>query len=344
VLVVFVAVVLVRIFAPKPDVWTDDAYVTVHYTTAAPRVPGQVATVQVNDNQLVKTGQILVTLDPRDYQASLSTAEATLERDQALLVDASATVARQPALILEQEAAVDAARARLDFARINKKRYENLAATGAGTAQQHQEADSTLAQDEASLQGTTAALEAARRQMDILRAQVLSAQATVASDKARLEQAKLNLSYTRIVAPLDGMVGEKTVQVGNYVSSGAVMLTAVPLDQMYIQANYRELDLRHVRSGQHVTIHVDAYDIDLDGIVDSVPPASGAVFSPIPPNNATGNFTKIVQRLPVKIVVSPNQKLAELLRVGFSVETTIHTGLEDVVGEQSGSLSRVTAH
>jgi len=344
VLVVFVAVVLVRIFAPKPDVWTDDAYVTVHYVTVAPRVPGQVATVQVNDNQLVKTGQILVTLDPRDYQASLAMAEATLERDQALLVDASATVARQPALILEQEAAVDAARARLDFARINKKRYENLAATGAGTAQQHQEAGSTLAQDEASLQGTTAALEAARRQMDILRAQVLSAQATVASDKARLEQAKLNLSYTRIVAPLDGMVGEKTVQVGNYVSSGAVMLTVVPLDQMYIQANYRELDLRHVRSGQHVTIHVDAYDIDLDGIVDSVPPASGAVFSPIPPNNATGNFTKIVQRLPVKIVVSPTQKLAKLLRVGFSVETTIHTGLEDVVGEQSGSLSRVTAH
>ena len=344
VLVVFVAVVLVRIFAPKPDVWTDDAYATVHYVTVAPRVPGQVATVEVNDNQLVKTGQILVTLDPRDYQASLAMAEATLERDQALLVDASATVARQPALILEQEAAVDAARARLDFARINKKRYENLAATGAGTAQQHQEADSTLAQDEASLQGTTAALEAARRQMDILRAQVLSAQATVASDKARLEQAKLNLSYTRIVAPLDGMVGEKTVQVGNYVSSGAVMLTVVPLDQMYIQANYRELDLRHVRSGQHVTIHVDAYDIDLDGIVDSVPPASGAVFSPIPPNNATGNFTKIVQRLPVKIVVSPTQKLAKLLRVGFSVETTIHTGLEDVVGEQSGSVSRVTAH
>jgi membrane fusion protein (multidrug efflux system) len=344
VLVVFVAVVLVRIFAPKPDVWTDDAYVTVHYVTVAPRVPGQVATVEVNDNQLVKTGQILVTLDPRDYQASLAMAEATLERDQALLVDASATVARQPALVLEQEAAVDAARARLDFARINKKRYENLAATGAGTAQQHQEADSTLAQDEASLQGTTAALEAARRQMDILRARVLSAQATVASDKARLEQAKLNLSYTRIVTPLDGIVSEKTVQVGNYVSSGAVMLTVVPLDQMYIQANYRELDLLHVRSSQHVTIHVDAYDIDLDGIVDSIPPASGAVFSPIPPNNATGNFTKIVQRLPVKIVVSPNQKLAKLLRVGFSVETTIHTGLEDVVGEQSGSLSRVTAH
>jgi membrane fusion protein (multidrug efflux system) len=180
--------------------------------------------------------------------------------------------------------------------------------------------------------------------MDILREQVLSKQATVASDKARLEQARLNLSYTRIVAPLDGMVGEKTVQVGNYVSPGAAMFTVVPLDQVYIQANYRELDLRHVRGGQHVTIHVDAYDIDLDGIVDSVPPTSGAAFSPIPPNNATGNFTKIVQRLPVKIVISPNQKLAKLLRVGFSVETTIHTGLDDVVGEQSGSPNRVTAH
>ena len=188
-----------------------------------------------------------------------------------------------------------------------------------------------------------AALEASRRQMDVLQAQVAFNEASVESDKARLDQVRLNLSYTQIVAPMDGMVGEKTVQVGNYVSPGATMLTVVPLDQVYIEANYRELDLRHVRDGQHVSIHVDAYDIGLDGVVDSVPPASGAAFSPIPPNNATGNFTKIVQRLPVKIVVSPNQPLAKLLRVGFSVETTIHTGLENVVGAQNGSPDRVTA-
>ena len=140
------------------------------------------------------------------------------------------------------------------------------------------------------------------------------------------------------------MVGQKTVQVGDNVSPGATLMTVVPLDAVYIAANYREEDLRHVRSGQRVTIHVDAYDIDLDGVVDSVPPASGATFASIPPNNATGNFTKIVQRLPVKIAVTPGQNLAKLLRVGFSVETTIHTGFENVVDEQSQQSARVTAH
>ncbi len=140
------------------------------------------------------------------------------------------------------------------------------------------------------------------------------------------------------------MVGERSVQVGNYVGPGTTLMTVVPLDQLYINANYREVDLRHVRSGQPVSIHVDAYNIDLDGIVDSLPPASGISFSPIPPNNATGNFTKIVQRLPVKIVLKPGQPLAKLLRVGFSVETTIHTGLENVVGEQRDTSRRVTEH
>jgi membrane fusion protein (multidrug efflux system) len=140
------------------------------------------------------------------------------------------------------------------------------------------------------------------------------------------------------------MVGERSVQVGNYVSPGTTLMTVVPLDQVYIEANYREVALLHVRSGQSVTIHLDAYNIDLRGTVDSVPPASGTSFAPIAPNNATGNFTKIVQRLPVKIVVASGQPLAKLLRVGMSVETTIHTGLEDVVDEQLRSTDRVTGH
>src|SRR6202035_1100010 len=143
---------------------------------------------------------------------------------------------------------------------------------------------------------------------------------------------------------IDGTVGERSVQVGNYVSPGTTLMTVVPLDQVYIEANYREVDLLHIRSGQPVTIHVDAYRIDLRGTVDSVPPASGVSFAPIAPNNATGNFTKIVQRLPVKIVVASGQPLAKLLRVGLSVETTIHTGLEDVVDEQRRSTNRVTGH
>jgi membrane fusion protein (multidrug efflux system) len=344
VVAIFAAVVLYIIFRPRPDVWTDDAYVMVHYATIAPRVSGQVATVPVDDNDVVKTGQVLATLDPRDNETALASAEATVARDRSQLDEISTTVSRQPSIIEEQQAAVAAARAKLTFAQDNARRYGNLAATGAGTMQEHQQADTTLQQAQASLDSADASLDAARRQLDGLKAQTSAAQAAVRADEAQLGQARLNLSYTQILAPIDGMVGERSVQVGNYVSPGTTLMTVVPLDQVYIEANYREVHLLHVRSGQLVTVHLDAYNIDLKGTVDSVPPASGAAFAPIAPNNATGNFTKIVQRLPVKIVVTPGQPLAKLLRVGLSVETTIHTGLEDVVDEQRRSSDLVTRH
>jgi len=344
VVAIFAAVVLYIIFRPRPDVRTADAYVMVHYATVAPRISGQVATVPVDDNDVVKTGQVLATLDPRDNETALASAEAAVARDRSQLDEISATVSRQPSIIAEQQAAVASARAKLAFAQADARRYGNLAVTGAGTTREHQQADSTLQQGQASLDSAEASLDAARRQLDVLKAQRSAAEAAVRADEAQLEQAKLNLSYTQIRAPIDGMVGERSVQVGNYVSPGTTLMTVVPLDQVYIEANYLEVDLRHVRSGQPVTIHLDAYNIDLKGTVDSVPPASGAAFAPIAPNNATGNFTKIVQRLPVKIVVTPGQPLAKLLRVGLSVETTIHTGLEDVVDEQRRSSDRVTGH
>jgi membrane fusion protein, multidrug efflux system len=341
---IFIGAVLYIIFRPRPNVWTDDAYVTVHYAMIAPRISGQVATVLVDDNQVVKTGQMLVTLDPRDNETAIAAAQATLARDRATFDEVSANVIRQISIIEEQKAAVASAAASLQLAHDDARRYGNLATTGAGTVRQHQEADTTLQQDQASLNSAQASLDAAVKQLEVLKAQRLAAAATVKSDVAHLEQAELNLSYTLIRSPLDGMVGERSVQVGDYVGPGTTLMTLVPLDQVYINANYREVDLRHVRSGQPVTIHVDAYNINLDGIVDSLPPASGISFSPIPPNNATGNFTKIVQRLPVKIVLKPSQPLAKLLRVGFSVETTIHTGLENVVGEQRDTSRRVTEH
>ena len=344
VVAIFAAVVLYIIFRSRPDVWTDDAYVMVHYATIAPRISGQVAMVPVDDNEVVKTGQVLATLDPRDNETALASAEAAVARDTSLLNEISANLSRQPSIIEEQQAAVASARARLAFAQDNARRYGNLAATGAGTMQEHQQADTTLAQGQAALDGAEASLAAARRQLDVLKAQRSAAEAAVRADDARLAQARLNLSYTQITAPIDGMVGERSVQVGNYVSPGTTLMTVVPLDQVYIEANYREVAMLHVRSGQPVTIHLDAYNIDLKGTVDSVPPASGAAFAPIAPNNATGNFTKIVQRLPVKIVVTPGQPLAKLLRVGLSVETTIHTGLEDVVDEQRRSSDRLIGH
>jgi membrane fusion protein, multidrug efflux system len=342
VVAIFAAAVLYIIFRPHPDVRTDDAYVTVHYAMIAPRISGQVATVPVDDNYLVKAGQVVATLDPRDNETALASAEAAVARDRSQFDEISGTVSRQPAIIAEQQAAVASARAKLTFAQADARRFDNLAVTGAGTVQEHQQADTTLQQGQASLDSAEASLEAARRQLDVLKAQRSAAEATVRSDEAQLEQAKLNLSYTQIRAPIDGVVGERSVQVGNYVGPGTTLMTVVPLDQVYIEANYLEVDLLHVRSGQPVTIHLDAYDIDLNGTVDSIPPASGAAFAPIAPNNATGNFTKIVQRLPVKIVVMPGQPLAKLLRVGLSVETTIHTGLEDIVDEQRRSSNRTT--
>jgi membrane fusion protein (multidrug efflux system) len=338
----FIGVVLWVIFRPHPDVWTDDAYVAVHYASVAPRVSGQVTTVLVDDNQQVKTGQVLVMLDPRDYAAAMAAADAALARDAAQVAEVTANLVLQPSIISQQEANVEAARANLAFAEPNARRYDFLAATESGTVEQKQKADSELLQAKAQLDSALASLEAARRQLDIIAARKSAAEAVVEADKAQLEQAKLNLSYTQILSPVDGLVGERSVQVGNTVAPGSTLMTVVPLAEVYITANYREVDLLHVRSGQHVTIHVDAYHMDLSGTVEGLAPASGASFAPIQPNNATGNFTKIVQRLPVKINLDPDQPLARLLRVGFSVETTIHTGLQDVVDEQrrSGSLAR----
>jgi membrane fusion protein (multidrug efflux system) len=344
VVAIFVAVVLYTIFRPRPDVWTDDAYVTVHYATIAPRISGRIAAVSVDDNDTVRAGEVLATLDARDNQTAVASAEAALARDTAQFGEVSASVARQPSIIEEQQSAVASARAKLVFAQANARRYGNLAVTGAGTLQEHQQADAALQQDQASLDSSQASLDAARRQLDVLTAQRSAADATIRLDRAQLDQARLNLSYTQILAPIDGIVGERSVQVGNYVSPGTTLMTVVPLDQAYIEANYREVDLLHIRSGQSVTIHLDAYNINLRGTVDSVPPASGTSFAPIAPNNATGNFTKIVQRLPVKIVVASGQPLAKLLRVGLSVETTVHTGLEDVVDEQIRSTKPVTGH
>jgi membrane fusion protein (multidrug efflux system) len=341
-LIVFTAAILAIIFIPGSAVSTDDAYVTVHYATIAPRVSGQIAAVSVDDNQSIQAGEVLATIDDRDFRTALATAEAQLERDRAQADDAFDTIARQPAIIDQSKAQVDSSAAQLTFAQANQRRYRNLSNTGAGTFQDRQQADTALQQAEAALASNKAAEESARRELPIQEARHRAAMAAVESDEAQVEQARLNLSYTQIRAPLDGIVAERSVQVGNYVAPGAALMSVVPPDQIYVLANYRESALRHVLPHQHVKIHVDAYDLDLDGVVESIAPASGAAFAPIEPNNATGNFTKIVQRLPVKILVSPGQHVAKLLRVGLSVETTIDTRLVDLAGEQQGSPSRIT--
>lgn len=328
----FAGIVAWRIFAPHPDVWTDNAYVRVHYAVIAPRVSGQVVAVRVQNDDVVRAGQVLVELDDRDFRAAVNGAEATLGRDRALVENAAAAVERQEPVIEQAKAQVKTAEAQLTFAEADSKRYDYLATTGAGPVKIQQQAESLLHQGRAALDGAKAALEAAQAQLRVLRTQEASAGASVRASKAQLEQAMLNLSYTKILAPVDGMVAQRGVQLGNYVSSGAGLMAVVPLSEIYIEANYREVELKHVQAGQRARIHVDAYDIDLEGRVVGVPAATGATFATIQPDNATGNFTKIVQRLPVQIVIAPNQPLAQLLRVGLSVETTIETHLADVIG------------
>src|SRR5258708_31048866 len=178
-------------------------------------------------------------------------------------------------------------------------------------------------QQQAALASAQATLKLAQRQVEALRAQRKSAVASLGQAEAQRDQAKLNLSYTKILAPVDGMIAQRSVQVGNYVSVGGALMAVVPLSEVYVEANYREVQLGHVQAGQRARIHVDAYNIDLDGKVVDVPAASGTTFATLQPDNATGNFTKIVQRLPIKIVLAPNQPTARLLRVGLSVEATI---------------------
>jgi membrane fusion protein, multidrug efflux system len=201
---IFAATVLFIIFRPRADIRTADAYVMVHYAAIAPRISGQVAAVPVDDNDVVKAGQVLATLDPRDNATALAAAEAAVARDRSQLDEISATTSRQPSIIEEQQAAVESARARLAFAQANARRYRNLATTGAGTMQEHQQADTTLEQDQASLDSAQASLDAVRRQLDVLKAQISATEAAVKADEARLEQATLNLSYTQIRAPIDG--------------------------------------------------------------------------------------------------------------------------------------------
>jgi membrane fusion protein, multidrug efflux system len=331
VIVAFVGVAAVRIYAPTPNVWTDDAYLEVHYATIAPRVAGQVVAVKVDDEDRVKAGQLLVALDDRDYQVALAQAEAQVAAAQASIENVDAQIAVQQAQVEQNESQVEQQQASLAYAAQQSTRYATLAKDGWGTVQNAQQWSSQQRQGEASVKAAQDVLVATARQLTVLKAQRSAAEAKLEQAMAQRDQAKLNLSYTKIRAPMDGMIAERGVQVGNYVSPGTGLMAVVPLSQVYVVANYREVQLQHVKAGQSATIRVDAYNEDLAGTVVDVPAATGMTFTPLEPENATGNFTKIVQRLPVRIDLMPGQPLARLLRVGLSVETTIHTGFANIV-------------
>ena len=330
----FVGGVTWHIVAPKPDVWTDNAYVRVHYAAIAPRVSGQVTAVHVQNDDTVRAGQVLVELDDRDYQTALDQAKADVASAEADIRNTDAQLVEQQSVIAQAEAAIVSDNAAVKFAKDDYDRYKKMTAGRITSVQDAQRAQTVLEQQTAHLQSDRAALAAAHQRIEVLNSARAKAETQITRLQAVEKQAKLNLSYTKVLAPLDGMVAQRGVQVGNYVSSGTGLMAVVPLSELYVEANYREVELKHVQAGQRARIHVDAYDIDLEGTVVGVPAATGATFATIQADNATGNFTKIVQRLPVRIVIAPHQPLARLLRVGLSVETTIETKLADVVAQQ----------
>jgi membrane fusion protein (multidrug efflux system) len=315
---------------------TDDAYVKADSTIIAPKVSGYIAQVLVNDNQPVTAGQLLAKIDDRDFRAALSQAEADVAAAEAAVRNLEAQIALQQPIIEQGTADIAAAEAILKFAREEQARYDGLMKTGSGTVQRAQQTDAALRASNAQLQHAKSGLVAAERKVNVLTTQ--QAQAVAQRDRAHAveQQAALNLSYTAVTAPVDGTVGARSLRVGQFVQAGTQLMAVVPLDAVYVVANFKETQLTHVRSGQPVELTIDGFHgTRLRGHVDSLSPASGLEFALLPPDNATGNFTKIVQRVPVKIVLD-DHKLAGLLRPGMSAEPTVDTKAT-VVAEREAS-------
>jgi len=305
---------------------TDDAYIAADSTTIAPKISGYVSAVLVNTNQPVKQGQLLISIDDRDYKVALAGAQADMQAAQAAIYSDTAQISLQQTRIAAAAATLEGDNARFAFAQLNKRRYASLSASGASTVQNSEQANTDLATAQATLDSDKAGLLGAQRQIDVLNAEIAQAKASLAQSFARAQQAALDLSHCQVRSPYDGVVGNKTVALGDYLQAGTQVMAVVPLDQVYVTANYKETQLSGVLPGQPVRVEVDTFpSLKVTGTVNSISPSSGQEFALLPPDNATGNFTKIVQRVPVKIVLNLNQNLIGKLLPGMSVEPDIDT-------------------
>ena len=277
----------------------------------------------------MKEGELLAEIDPREFTVALSQAIAQENSARARQDDAKANLVRQYALISAAQAQLQSAQAELQFAHQEKTRYHKMATTGAGSQQAAQQATTRVQTMTASVAQAEASLKAAKNMLQVLQAKQSDSDAELTLTQAKKEMAKLNLSYTRITAPIAGVVGKKSLRVGEFVKPGDALMAIVPQDKLYIIANYQETQLQNITQGQTVDISIDTFPGQtLKGYVDSIAPASGASFSPVAPENATGNFTKIVQRIPVKITFDINKESAatmNALRVGMSADVSINT-------------------
>ncbi len=302
---------------------TDDAYVGANLTSIAPHIAGFIEAIPVDDNQLVHAGQLLVRLDARDTRAAVNHALAVVAGARATLGSLHAQLGLQQSIIQQQEADLAARSAQADYAAADAERYRSLATTAAGSRQDQQRTTSLDVQARSAVLSATAAVQAARQRVPVLEAQIAKAEADVAQAEADLDTAHLNLAYTEVRAPIDGYVGNRAAQVGAYVAQGGYLLSIIPARGLWVDANFKEDQLARMAPGRAASVTADILPGHVfHGHVVSLSPGTGALFSVIPPENATGNFTKIVQRLPVRIILDGNDDQLALLRAGLS--TTVH--------------------
>ena len=320
---------------------TDDAYVQSDVSIISPKIEGYIRKVKVADNQQVAEGQILFVIDDRDFKAKVAQAEAAVATEEASVATYESRLKLQQAMIDQAAATVQSAEADLARAQQDYKRYSMLMTSDFASRQRFEQAEADARKTEAALARSRAALAAEQNQLSVLHSQQREEEAKLQQARANLQLAKNDLDNTVIRAPVSGVAGNRAGQVGQYVKAGTQLLSLVPLSRLYVTANFKETQLTRMRPGQIAEVSVDAYpDQTLEGQVESFAPGSGAQFSLLPPDNATGNFTKIVQRVPVRIALPANSALDGLLRPGLSVTVTVdtrHAGHAGIGPEQAAA-------
>ncbi|MBV9286486.1 MAG: HlyD family secretion protein [Hyphomicrobiales bacterium] len=305
---------------------TNDAYVGGDVTPISPHVAGFVAEILIKDNEYVRAGQPLVRLDDRDFHAALDHADAVIAQRQATLASLEARARSQESVIEQARADVDAKAAQATFAEEDDSRYRRLADTGYGSRQNAERALALSNAARSALAASRAGVGAALQTLAVTSADIVEASAAVAQAEADLLSARLNLGYTDIRSPIDGYVANRAAQVGAYVSSGTYLLTVIPAHDLWVDANFKEDQLERMAPGQAVTVVADTLPNHVfHGRVGSLAHGAGSVFSVIPPENATGNFTKIVQRVPVRIALDPDDSMLQWLRPGLSTTVRVDT-------------------
>ncbi|WAJ28817.1 HlyD family secretion protein [Antarcticirhabdus aurantiaca] len=313
---------------------TDDAYVAADMTILSPKISGYVDAVLVSENARVRAGDALVRIDTGDYDLALRQAEAKLDTERAAIASLQAQRKAADAQVGEAEANRQAANATLDQAQLDYGRAASLAKSGAGAKSQLDQATSALQTARAKLAGAEAAIASAKANVGVLDAQVGEARNVLGELELARDKATRDLGFAVLTAPYDGIVGNLAVQPGDFVSAGKRLAAIVPANGVFIDANFKETQLQHIVAGEEVRIEIDALPgRELTGKVVSLSPASGSVFSLLPPDNATGNFTKVVQRVPVRIAVDHGPEMAQLLRPGLSATVAVDTRTAPLPGE-----------